>query len=255
MEMPEDDRLYSLYPLSHSGAYKKGMSDKERRDMPLKYNSQILAEELEGYNLVASEITEDIFATVKAINASLYDEIYVQTRSEPHFPPEYYGSAENYLDLFVNTMDSFFGFYTIAEHFVKSNLVIDNFYGYSLNQTLLNMTFDELEQIEGLKLRYLQVDTKNKCVPIDWFIGYDTFASYVFINLIGYGPTSTGGYVKTVLRDPKDDGFEIDFAKDFTDVGTVGAGFFSHFYTKIKLIFVVLKDLTLIFCLVTALKK
>ena len=99
---------------------------------------------MEGFNLVASKFNDDIFNTVEAINASLSSEVYIQTRMPSSMNPAYYGSMHNYLDIFVNTMDTFFGLYTVIEHFVKSNLVIDNFYAYSLNDTLLDMPIEEV---------------------------------------------------------------------------------------------------------------
>ena len=151
-------------------------------------------------------------------------------------------------------MDTFFGLYTVIEHFVKSNLVIDNFYAYSLNETLLDMPIEEVRQIPGIKVRYLQVDTKNKCVPIDWFIGYDAFSIYSFINLIGYGPTSSKGYLKTILR-PYPNAFKVDFANDFTAVGTSGSGMLAHFQVKFWLMLEILYDLFLLMCLVMTTSK
>ena len=89
---------------------------------------------MEGFNLVASVNKEDIFNTVVAINASLTSGVYIQTRIPPDvIKPSYHGGLENYLEIMVNTVDTFFGLYTVIEHFVKSNLVVDNFYAYSLN--------------------------------------------------------------------------------------------------------------------------
>jgi hypothetical protein len=51
-------------------------------------------------------------------------------------------------------------------------------------------------------------------VPIDWFIGYDTFSIYSFINLLGFGKSGTGGYLKTILRS-QESGFDIDLKEDF----------------------------------------
>jgi len=42
---------------------------KDDYDWP-KFSSQILAEEMEGYNLVASMIPDDIFTTIEAVNQS-----------------------------------------------------------------------------------------------------------------------------------------------------------------------------------------
>ena len=44
------------------------------------FSSQILAEEMEGFNLVASMIPEDIFTTIEAINTSFAAPRYVQTK-------------------------------------------------------------------------------------------------------------------------------------------------------------------------------
>lgn len=61
-----------------------------------------------------------------------------------------------------------------------------------------------------LRIRYLQVDTKHKCVPVDWFIGYDTFTVYTFLNLVGFGSRGARGYLKTLMRDDHSS-FLIDF--------------------------------------------
>ena len=154
----------------------------------------------------------------------------------------------------MQAIDSFVGSYTVLEHFVKSNLVIDNFYAYSLNETLLDLPIEEVRKIPGIRVRYLQVDTKNKCVPNDWFIGYDAFSAYSFINLIGYGPTSTKGFLKPILRDFPNDN-KVDFENDFHSVGTQGAGFFSHFRIKGRLLISILYDLFLLMCLVVTVSK
>lgn len=57
----------------------------------------------------------------------------------------------------------------------------DNLYAFSYNKTLLTLTIAELRQIRSLRLRYLQIDSKHKCVPTDWYLGYDTFAIYTFL--------------------------------------------------------------------------
>lgn len=59
----------------------------------------------------------------------------------------------------------------------------DNFYAFSYNQTLLNMDVSELMKIKDLRVKYIQVDSMNKCIPQDWFLGYDQFAVYTFLNL------------------------------------------------------------------------
>lgn len=48
-----------------------------------------------------------------------------------------------------------FGFYSMLESHVKTKLVIDNFYAYSLNRTLLDMPISQLREIPNIKARYL----------------------------------------------------------------------------------------------------
>lgn len=49
----------------------------------------------------------------------------------------------------------------------------DNAYAFSYNQDLLELTVDELSERDDVRLSYVQVDNMNKCVPQDWFLGYD----------------------------------------------------------------------------------
>jgi len=51
---------------------------------------------------------------------------------------------------------------------------------FSYNKTLLNYSLENLRQLKNIRLRYLQIDSKHKCVPTDWYLGYDTFAIYTF---------------------------------------------------------------------------
>lgn len=62
-------------------------------------------------------------------------------------------------------------------------MVVDNFYAFAYNSTLLEVPMSELESIKDLRVKYLQVDNLNKCIPQDWFLGYDQFAVYTFLNL------------------------------------------------------------------------
>ena len=93
-------------------------------------------------------------------------------------------------------------------------MILEHLYAYSLNETLLDLPFDEIEKISGIKVQYLQVDSKSKCVPSRWFMGSDAFPIYTFINLIGYGPTSLGGYIKPIFKEFPND-FKVDFRNGF----------------------------------------
>ena len=70
---------------------------------------------MEGYNLVASMIPEDIFNTLEALNTSFTEPILVQTKN----PAESYGLEQNNGNIFgrlFDNMDSAFGLYTLFEY-------------------------------------------------------------------------------------------------------------------------------------------
>ena len=76
---------------------------------------------------------------------------------------------------------------------------------------------------------------------MDWFIGYDAFTISTFIQLLGYGTDSTGGNLKTILRDKNMERVDVNFRNDFPYVGSTGDGMMKHYAAKMLL----LKDLTL----------
>ena len=67
---------------------------------------------------------------------------------------------------------------------------------FSYNKTLLNYSLENLRQLKNIRLRYLQIDSKHKCVPTDWYLGYDTFAIYTFYQLTG-----NKGYLKSLMKE------------------------------------------------------
>lgn len=78
--MSEDEKHFAIYPMSKNAVKKIEAIDSNKTEMlnePKKFASQILAEEMEGYNLVASMMNEDILTTVEAIITSLKEPIYV----------------------------------------------------------------------------------------------------------------------------------------------------------------------------------
>lgn len=116
------------------------------------------------------------------------------------------------------------------------------------------MPLEELRKLPGIKARYLQVDIKNKCVPIDWFIGFDTFSIYSFVNFVGFGQAGHGGYLKSFLR-PGPSGFLVDFADDFQGLGESHDGIVKHFKNKMWMIYDTLKQLFVLMCCVVAIAK
>jgi hypothetical protein len=80
----------------------------------------------------------------------------------------------------------------MVANFWKENIHFqEDIYVFALNETLLNMSIGELRSIKNLKASYLQLETKNKCVPTDWYLGYDTFMTYSFYQLV-----DSKGYLK-----------------------------------------------------------
>ena len=72
--------------------------------------------------------------------------------------------------------------YKLFTNFISSQLMNDNFYAFSYDQGLLELSVEELAK-KDVRLKYIQVDSMSKCVPQDWFLGYDQFSVYSFLNL------------------------------------------------------------------------
>ena len=99
--------------------------------------------------------------TIDALNATIEDDVLIETRYE--IPEDMLGEREppSTADFLVNLF---------AHNFYISELVgsilqptdsptTEWLYAYSRNQTLLNMSTEELRQQKDLKLYYLQVDS------------------------------------------------------------------------------------------------
>ena len=56
---------------------------------------------------------------------------------------------------------------------LADKLMNDNFYSFSFNKTLLSMPVKDLHTVPGLRATYIQLNSMNKCIPQDWFLGYD----------------------------------------------------------------------------------
>lgn len=122
-------------------------------------------------------------------------------------------------------------------------------YVYSRNQTLLEIPLDELRQIEGLKVSYVQIASSHKCMPVGGSLGYDTFMTYTFVNMFGYGNDS--GYLRTILREDSSM-LEIDLGEDFKFLGSSGEGIWGHTKNKLYILFSTLTDLAYMALLVLA---
>lgn len=113
---PEELRNYVVYPMSKDAVKYIEAINLNQTDQPAKnFSSQILAEEMEGYNLIASIIPEDIFTTVKAIQTSFNEPIQLQSKNTA----ESYGlrnGQNNIFDSFIESFESAFGIYTLLEY-------------------------------------------------------------------------------------------------------------------------------------------
>jgi hypothetical protein len=59
----------------------------------------------------------------------------------------------------------------------------------------------------------------SKCVPQDWFLGYDQFAIYTWLNLGGH-QNQEAGFLKTFIRPTKSKfNFFNNLDKTFVDYG------------------------------------
>ena len=124
---------------------------------------------------------------------------------------------------------------------------VEFIYAYSRNETLVNLSISELKEIKDLKLYYMQMDSQTKCMPVGGALGYDTFMTYMFVNLIGYGQNA--GFMKTWFRDEKST-FEIDFNEDLNGLGSKGDGLWGHAKNKAYMIYECLKELAQMLLLV-----
>ena len=113
-------------------------------------------------------------------------------------------------------------------------------YAYSQNKTLLDMSLEELSQIEELKMFYLQLDSLHKCMPAGGNLAYDTHTIYSFIDLIGFGHQDSSGYLRSLFRSEP---LEIDFGTDLLTMGGKGNGLWGYFTCKFLLLIDCLFDL------------
>lgn len=123
--------------------------------------------------MIYSSNASDIVTTIQMLNQS------------------YVNSHRNFADLFKTVINrpikgkrhAIQYFVEFMQNFVSAQMINDNFYAFSFNQSLLEMPLSQLQTIPGVRMKYLQVDILNKCVPQDWFLGYDQFSVYTFLNL------------------------------------------------------------------------
>jgi len=109
-------------------------------------------------------------------------------------------------------------------------------YVFSYNRTLLETSLEDLKRMKEVRMRYLQIDTKHKCVPSDWHLGYDTLAVYTFLQL-----SKSKGYLKNF-----EETFLVDYENDFYEI----KGFFGYIFLKGKVVILAFFELFLIMALV-----
>jgi hypothetical protein len=136
----------------------------------------------------------------------------------------------------------------------------DNFYAFSYNQTLLNLNAEQLMKEPNLRIKYMQVDSMNKCVPQDWFLGYDQFAVYTFHKLAGQ-IDGQAGYLKTYFRPGKKminllnnlEVLNVNYSSDF--IGNLNQDdshfYMSYLWMRLRQLFSSLLDLALCYCIIS----
>ena len=53
----------------------------------------------------------------------------------------------------------------VIGNYASAKLMNDNFYAFSYNQTLLDMNIEQLNNLKEKRIKYIQLDSMNKCVP------------------------------------------------------------------------------------------
>lgn len=127
----------------------------------------ILHEASKGYqSVIISKDKADILEAVKVFNDTFVHQV-------KHF----YSLVDKQLDLQNTTIFEseklVFGGYRIFRNFVSGKLMNDNTYAFSYSPELLDLDVESLMKRADVRIFYMQVDSMNKCVPQDWFLGYD----------------------------------------------------------------------------------
>lgn len=205
--------------------------------------SDILNKEMKWYqNTIFSENQNDIAQTVNLLNQT------------------YLNSSENFsllaksvfgdTILHENGFSTWFHFiarlYNLVMNFISAQLMNDNLYAFSFDPKYLNMTIQELKD-QKVRMKYLQVGSMSKCVPQDWFLGYDQFAIYTWLNLGGH-QIDEAGHLKTFIRPARSkfnfvnnlDKIAVDYSQDFRESyaadpsGITWYSFCSYVFTRIR---------------------
>lgn len=163
--------------------------------------------------MVASFSQADILFTLKALQLTQHKRVLLKQRTEAKNNYDYYGSLHFYYDILIRDFDSFVGFYRYIKDCLHLRHATDSVYIYSNKEEFFNLSIDDMISVKRARLMYVQVDSSYKHVPIDWFMNYDSFAIYTFLNLVGTGEGSPGGWLRPFFR--LEDKFTVDFKKDF----------------------------------------
>jgi len=209
--------------------------------------SQILQDEMLGLsNTIFSEDKDDILWTIRILNDTYINshhhflklvdhEIGTKGRNTSNdSSTQSYVEDSVYFD-YLKTWRIIRKAYILASNFLSATLMNDNFYAFSYNKTLLDLPLSELAQVPDLRVNYIQVNSMSKCVPQDWFLAYDQFAVYTFLNLAGQRE-SEGGYLKTYFRPQKSginllnnlEVLNVDYGQDFKGDFLTEDGEISH---------------------------
>lgn len=126
------------------------------RNETQRFTSMILNEEMTGFNLVASTYTEDILETMKALNATKASHVDIKQPDGKVFLRRRDGEKNRYVDIIDTVLDNLIG----GEFFVSLMWPTESpetewVYVYSRNQTLLEMSIEELGEVENLKGTYV----------------------------------------------------------------------------------------------------
>lgn len=139
--------------------------------------SQILRDEMLGLsNMIFSEDKDDILWTIRILNDTYINahhhflklvdhEIRPKGRNASNDSSSQTHAKGGINFDFEKTWRIIRKGYMLASNFLSAKLMNDNFYAFSYNRTLLNLPLSDLAQMPNLRVKYIQVNSMNKCVP------------------------------------------------------------------------------------------
>ena len=114
---PKRDRKSVITNPQHWDIYPNSKLDA----MSVMHESLILADEMDGFNLIGSAYQKDIIETITALQATEKRELVIPTHQPPMHPKTFYRSWEYYWKLWQSNLDLTQGFIHVLSALTKGN--------------------------------------------------------------------------------------------------------------------------------------